>query len=88
MICDVHAHYIPQAFGDFMGDRWGPRVGAGVPKLGIAKHPVSDAKPDISSRLEWMDGAGVGRQVLLLHRPPYLPGEAGGGKAVHRLTGG
>jgi predicted TIM-barrel fold metal-dependent hydrolase len=88
MICDVHAHYVPQAFGDFMGDRWGPRVGPGVPKLGIAKHPVSDAKPDISGRLEWMDAAGVGRQVLSTHRPPYLPDEAEGVKAIHLLNDG
>ena len=50
MICDVHAHYIPQAFSDFMGDRFGPRVGSPV-KTGIAKHPVSDSIGDIQGRL-------------------------------------
>ena len=55
MICDVHAHYIPQKFGDFMGDRWGPRVGPTVQvKQGIAKHPVSDSIADIVGRLELM----------------------------------
>ena len=73
MICDVHAHYIPQAFGDFMGDRWGPRVGPAVKvKEGIAKHPVSDSATDIVGRLELMDAAGVEKQVLSPHRPPYL----------------
>ena len=30
MICDIHAHYIPQKFSDFMGGRFGPRVGVPV----------------------------------------------------------
>jgi predicted TIM-barrel fold metal-dependent hydrolase len=42
MICDVHAHYIPRNFSDFMGDRFPPRVGMPV-KAGIAKHPVTCA---------------------------------------------
>ena len=75
MICDVHAHYIPKAFSDFMGDRFSPRVG--VPeRLGIAKHPVSDSSADIQGRLELMDAAGVETQILSPHRPPYLPDEA------------
>jgi hypothetical protein len=70
MICDVHAHYIPQKFGDFMGDRWGPRVGPKVQvKEGIAMHPVSDSATDITGRLELMDAAGVEKQVLSPHRP-------------------
>ena len=89
MICDVHAHYIPQAFGDFMGDRWGPRVGPRVQvKEGIAKHPVSDSATDIVGRLELMDAAGVERQVLSPHRPPYLPDEAEGVRAIHLLNDG
>ena len=27
MICDVHAHYIPLKFSEFMRDRFPPRVG-------------------------------------------------------------
>ena len=46
MIVDVHAHYIPKDFSDFMGDRFPTRVG--VPILrGIARHPVSDSAEDI-----------------------------------------
>lgn len=50
MICDVHAHYIPKAFGDFMGDRFSPRVGIPA-RIGIAKHPVSDLL--LISRAGW-----------------------------------
>jgi 6-methylsalicylate decarboxylase len=89
MICDVHAHYIPQAFGDFMGDRWGPRVGPKVQvKEGIAKHPVSDSATDIVGRLELMDAAGVEKQVLSPHRPPYLPDERECVQALHLLNDG
>ena len=58
MICDVHAHYIPRAFSDFMGERFEPRVGVAA-KTGIARHPVSDSIDDIKGRLELMDSAGV-----------------------------
>ena len=89
MICDVHAHYIPQKFGDFMGDRWGPRVGPAVKvKEGIAKHPVSDSATDIVGRLELMDAAGVEKQVLSPHRPPYLPDEKECVEALHLLNDG
>ncbi len=71
MICDVHAHYIPQKFSDFMRDRFPPRVG--VPgKVGIARHPVSDSPPDIQGRFELMDAAGVERQILSPHRYPSI----------------
>ena len=89
MICDVHAHYIPQDFGDFMGDRWGPRVGPAVKvKEGIAKHPVSDSATDISGRFELMDEAGVEKQVLSPNHPPYLPDEAECVTAVKMLNDG
>ena len=88
MICDVHAHFIPKPFGDYMGDRWGPRVGAAFAKSGIAKHPVSDSIDDIKGRLELMDEAGVEKQVLSPHRPPYLPDEAEGVQAIRLLNDG
>lgn len=59
MICDVHAHYIPQNFSGFMGERFPPLVGQAVP-TGIAKHPVSDSPQDIGGRLELMDASQAG----------------------------
>ncbi len=87
MICDVHAHYIPKNFSELMGDRFPPRVGVRV-KAGIAKHPVSDSAGDIVGRLELMDAAGVEKQVLSPHRPPYLPEEAECVRAVSMLNDG
>jgi 6-methylsalicylate decarboxylase len=87
MICDVHAHYIPKKFSDFMGDHFTPAIG--VPKpTDIARHPVSDSATDIQGRLELMDAAGVERQILSPHRRPYLPDEADCVKALHLLNDG
>src|SRR5207245_11778223 len=87
MICDVHAHYIPKDFSDFMGDRFPTRVG--VPILrGIARHPVSDSAEDIQGRLALMDDAGVEKQVLSPNHPPYLPDEAECVKAIQMLNDG
>ena len=58
MIVDFHAHYIPKNFRDLKGDRFLPRVGVPV-KTGFARHPVSDAREDISGRFELMDAACV-----------------------------
>lgn len=87
MICDVHAHYIPKTFSDFMGDRFTPAVGVPNP-TGIARHPVSDSAADIQGRLELMDAAGVKKQILSPHRQPYLPDEADCVKALHLLNDG
>ena len=87
MICDVHAHYIPLKFSQFMRDRFPPRVG--VPdKTGIARHPVSDSPDDVQGRFALMDAAGVERQILSPHRQPYLPDEAEGVAAIHLLNDG
>ena len=87
MICDVHAHYIPKQFSDFMGDRFVPAVGGPNP-AGIARHPVSDSAADIQGRLELMDAAGVETQILSPHRQPYLPDEAECVRALHLLNDG
>jgi predicted TIM-barrel fold metal-dependent hydrolase len=87
MICDVHAHYIPKQFSDFMGERFTPAVGVPNP-AGIARHPVSDSATDIQGRLELMDAAGVEIQILSPHRQPYLPDEAECVQALHLLNDG
>jgi 6-methylsalicylate decarboxylase len=87
MICDVQAHCIPRKFSEFMGDRFSPRVG--VPdKVGFARYPFSDSPEDIQGRIELMDRAGVGMQVLSPHHHPYLRDEAEGVKAVTLLNDG
>ena len=87
MICDVHAHYIPKKFSDFIGDRFTPAIGVPNP-TGIARHPVSDSAADIQGRLELMDAAGVETQILSPHRQPYLPDEAECVRALHLLNDG
>jgi predicted TIM-barrel fold metal-dependent hydrolase len=57
-------------------------------KTGIARHPVSDSAEDVSGRLELMDAAGVEKQVLSPHWPPYLPDEAECVRAVRMLNDG
>ena len=86
MICDVHAHYIPKAFSDFMGDRFSPRIGVRTHRHREASgiefgrgHP----------RAAGADGGGRRRtQVLSPHRPPYLPDETECVQALHLLNDG
>src|SRR5581483_8405960 len=75
MICDVHAHYTPRNFSEFMGDRFASPTHLAV-KRGLARHPFSDTQEDIEARFRLMEDAGVGRQVLSPNHPPYLPDEA------------
>ena len=74
MICDVHAHYTPKNFSEFMGDRFASPTHLAV-KRGLARHPFSDTQEDIEARFRLMEDAGVGRQVLSPNHPPYLPDE-------------
>src|SRR2546423_1472712 len=77
MICDVHAHYTPKNFSEFMGDRFASPTHLAV-KRGLARHPFSDTQEDIEARFRLMEDAGVGRQGRSPHTPPYLPdGEEG-----------
>ena len=87
MICDVHAHYIPQKFSAVHA-RPLSAAGRRAGKRGIARHPVSDSAADIQGRFELMDAAGVERQILSPHRQPYLPDEAEGVQAIHLLNDG
>src|ERR1700740_2067523 len=72
VICDVHAHYTPRNFSEFMGDRFASPVHLPV-KRGMARHPFSDSPEDIEGRFRLMDEAGVEKQVLSPNHPPYLP---------------
>ena len=74
MICDVHAHYTPRNFSEFMGNRFASPVHLPV-KRGMARHPFSDSPEDVEGRFRLMEEAGVGRQVLSPNHPPYLPDE-------------
>src|SRR5438094_545682 len=87
MICDVHAHYTPKNFSQFMGDRFASPVHLPV-KRGMARHPFSDSPEDIDGRFQLMDEAGVEKQVLSPNHPPYLPDEAECVKAVRMLNDG
>src|SRR5260370_240324 len=87
MICDVHAHYTPKNFSEFMGDRFASPVHLPV-KRGMARHPFSDSPEDIEGRFKLMDEAGVEKQVLSPNHPPYLPDEAERVKAVQMLNDG
>jgi aminocarboxymuconate-semialdehyde decarboxylase len=87
VIVDVHAHDLPKNFSDFIGDRFWPRVGVPV-RTGLARHPFSDSDEDINGRFELMDAAGVEKQVLSPHWPPYLPDEAECVRAVQLLNDG
>ena len=76
MICDVHAHYTPKKFSEFMGDRFASPVHLPV-KRGMARHPFSNFPEDIEGRFELMDAAGVEKQVLVAE-PSALPARRGG----------
>ena len=85
MICDVHAHYTPRNFSEFMGDRFASPTHLAV-KRGLARHPFSDTAEDIEGRFRLMEDAGVGRQVLSPNHPPYLPDETECVTAVKMLN--
>ncbi len=76
MICDVHAHYTPKNFSEFMGDRFASPVHLPV-KRGMALHPFSDSPEDIEGRFRLMDEAGVEKQVFVAEPSPLPPRRGG-----------
>lgn len=72
MIIDAHAHYHPRAYMEAL-DRANP--GRGRP---LGGHPETDDEAHIQARLEMMEAAGVGMQVLspAAGRAPYAEREA------------
>lgn len=77
MIIDVHAHYHPRSYMDVLA-RIGGRTG------GIGRHPDSDDDAHVQRRIEMMDEAGVGMQVLspAAGRAPYNKDEAAAADAA------
>ena len=73
MICDVHAHYTPRNFSEFMGDRFASPVHLPV-KRGMARHPFSDSPEDIEGRFRLMEKAGGGETGVVAEPPALSPG--------------
>src|SRR5437867_9465601 len=73
MIVDVHAHYHPRAYNEALARAGVVPVGGG----GMAGHPDTDDAEHIQQRLEMMQQAGVGMQVLspAAGRAPYATNE-------------
>jgi 6-methylsalicylate decarboxylase len=61
MIVDVHAHYHPRAYEQALPRPQGRTRGTGFTG---GQHPVTDDADHVKRRLEMMDEAGVGIQVL------------------------
>ena len=62
MIVDVHAHYHPRAYAEALAKF--PRRGASASGFAGGRQPVTDDDAHVRTRLEMMDDAGVGLQVL------------------------
>src|SRR6266545_3585719 len=69
MIVDVHAHYHPRAYNQALDRLTGRSLGG----FGGGRHPDTDEEAHIQTRLQMMDDAGVGLQVLspAAGRAPY-----------------
>jgi predicted TIM-barrel fold metal-dependent hydrolase len=82
MIIDIHAHYHPKPYIDALERARGSGPGA------MAPHPDTDDPSHIQRRLELMDEAGVGMQVLspAAGRAPYGPDEASALEAARRIN--
>ena len=70
MICDVHAHYTPKNFSEFMGDRFASPVHLPV-KRGMARHPFSDSPGGHPGPVR-ADGCGRRREAGAVAEPPAL----------------
>jgi predicted TIM-barrel fold metal-dependent hydrolase len=81
MIVDVHAHYHPRAYDEALSRLDGRARGTGFAGGG---HPVTDDEAHIQTRLQMMDEAGVGVQVLspAAGWAPYAEDEAGAVEAA------
>ena len=73
MIVDVHAHYHPRPYNEAIERSGVVRPGGGS----MPGHPDTDDEEHIQKRMEMMEQAGVGIQVLspAAGRAPYAKGE-------------
>src|SRR5216684_5171482 len=62
MIVDVHAHYHPRAYAEALARL--PNRGPVASGFAGGRQPVTDDEAHLRTRLEMMDDAGVGLQVL------------------------
>jgi 6-methylsalicylate decarboxylase len=72
MIVDVHAHYFPSEYADFieghgLGGRLYPPAQPGAPP----PPPIRFPREDLGFRLRMMEEAGVARQILSIIAAPY-----------------
>jgi 6-methylsalicylate decarboxylase len=80
MIVDAHAHYHPRAYNQLVAAITDGRGG----NFGGGRQPDTDDEAHIQTRLEMMEDAGVGMQVLspAAGQAPYGTDEAGAVKAA------
>jgi predicted TIM-barrel fold metal-dependent hydrolase len=83
MIVDVHAHYHPRAYEQALSRL--PERSRGGRGFAGGTHPVTDDPSHIATRLEMMDDAGVGVQVLspAAGWAPYSQDQAASVEAAH-----
>src|ERR1044071_4581830 len=83
MIVDVHAHYHPRAFQQALARL--PERAAGGRGFAGGSHPVTDDAAHVATRLQMMDDAGVGVQVLspAAGWAPYSRDEPAAVEAAH-----
>jgi len=81
VIIDLHAHYHPRAYAAALGHMPGWRRGAGF----SGTSPVTDDAEQVRRRVEMMDAANVGVQVLspAAGWAPYSEDEASAVEAAH-----
>jgi predicted TIM-barrel fold metal-dependent hydrolase len=83
MIVDVHAHYHPRAFQQALARL--PERAAGGRGFAGGTHPVTDDEAHVAARLQMMDEAAVGMQVLspAAGWAPYSSDQAAAVEAAH-----
>ena len=84
MIVDVHAHYHPRAYNVALASL----IGGAAGRFGGGVHPDTDDEAHIQTRLDLMEQAGVGMQVLspAAGQAPYAKDEGGASEAARLVN--